>query len=80
IYQLIRGLNKATRFNIVIIIGFLIGNVLYVIIRVKNTLGLIDRTGLMSIINLIPLFLGSYINLIISHYGIIYEIYSYIHQ
>ena len=80
IYQLIKSLNKATRFNIVIIIGFLIGNVLYIIIKVKNTSRLIDRTSLISTINLIPLFLKCYINLIVSHYGIIYKIYSRIHQ
>jgi hypothetical protein len=79
IYQLIRGLNKATRFNIIIIISFLIGNVLCIIIKVKNTSGLIDRTGLISTINLILLFLGSHMNLIISYCGIIYKIYSHIH-
>jgi hypothetical protein len=65
---------------VVVIIAFLMGNVLYTTIRVKDVPRLIRRSGLMSIIILIPLLLGGYMNLIANHCGIRLGSYTRIHR
>jgi hypothetical protein len=62
------------------IIAFLIGNILYITIRVKNISRLTRRSGLIFIIILIPLSLRGYINLIANHCGIRLDFYTRIHR
>jgi hypothetical protein len=61
------------------IIAFLIGNILYIIIKVKNVPGLTRRFKLIFIIILIPLLLKGNINLIANHYKISLDVYARIY-
>jgi hypothetical protein len=60
--------------------AFLIENIFYIIIRVKNIPGLIRRSGLIFTIILIPLSLGGHMNLIANHYGIRLDSYARIYR
>jgi len=54
--------------------------VYYTAIRVHNTVGLIRRSGVISIINLIPLSVGAYMNFLTNAYGIRLGVYGRIHR
>src|SRR5450432_2567218 len=60
--------------------AFLIGNILYITIRVKDIPGLIRRSGLIFIIILMPLLLGGYMNLIANYCGIRLGFYARMHR
>jgi hypothetical protein len=80
IHKLLRGSEKTTGFDVLLIVVFLVGNVLCTTIRVKDIHGLTGRSGLMSIINLMPLSLGGHMNLIASRCGIRLGAYSRTHR
>ncbi|KAI9772408.1 MAG: hypothetical protein M1840_000611 [Geoglossum simile] len=80
VHKYLRGSGKTTRFDVILIIGFLMGNTLCVTIGVRNTSCLIKRTGLMSIINLMPLALGSHMNLVVNRCGLGPESYGRMHR
>ena len=66
-----RGFNRCIgflimRFNIVLVVLFLMGNIIYITIRVKDIASLIERSALLYIINLMPLALEEHINPIAS--------------
>jgi hypothetical protein len=65
---------------VVIIIAFLVGNVLYITIRVKDVPRLTRRSGLISIIILMPLLLEGYMNLIANYCGIRLSSYARMHR
>ncbi|KAI9767639.1 MAG: hypothetical protein M1840_005510 [Geoglossum simile] len=78
VHRYIRG--KTTRFDAVLIVAFLVGNILCTTIGVKDIPSFTRRTGLMSTINLMPLSLGGHLNLVASRCGITFEDYSRIHR
>jgi hypothetical protein len=80
IYKYLKGSEKIIRFNIIMIVAFLMGNILYITIRVKNIPGLTRRSGLISIIILISLSLRSNINLVVNYCGIRLDDYARIHR
>ncbi|XTI90841.1 hypothetical protein V2W45_1241668, partial [Cenococcum geophilum] len=80
IHRYLRGSGKIILFNAVLILAFLVANILYITVRVKDISGLIRRSRLMSTINLTPLSLGAQINLITSRYGIRLSTYAQIHR
>jgi hypothetical protein len=53
-----------------LVILFLIRNIIYITINIKDIVSLIRRFALLYIINLMPLALREYINLIASIFGI----------
>ncbi|KAI9767709.1 MAG: hypothetical protein M1839_004370 [Geoglossum umbratile] len=80
VHRYIRGSGKTTRFDVVLIVAFLVGNVLCTTIGVKDIPSFTRRTGLMSTINLMPLSLGGHLNLIVSKCNITFEDYGRIHR
>jgi hypothetical protein len=80
VHKYLRGSEKTTRFDLGLICVFLVGIVLCTSIRVRDISALARRSGLISIINLIPLSLGSHMNLIASCYGISLGTYGRIHR
>jgi hypothetical protein len=54
------------RFNIILVILFLVRNIIYITIGVKDIISLVKRSTLLYIINLILLALEEYINPIAS--------------
>ena len=54
------------RFNIVLVVLFLMGNIIYITVGVKDIASLIERSALLYIINLMPLALRERINPIAS--------------
>lgn len=75
-----RGSDTTTPFDAVLITGFIVGNILYIIIGAENISGLIGRTRLMATINLMPLALEGHINLIVSYYSFALSSYRRIHR
>ncbi len=73
-------LSEMTRFDLILVVIFILGNILCVTIGIHNSSDLADRTALASTINLIPLFLGGHMNWIISRCGVRFESYSRIHR
>jgi hypothetical protein len=49
-------------FNVILVALFLMGNAIYIIIRVKDIISLVERSTLLYIINLMLLALGECIN------------------
>ncbi|KAI9784310.1 MAG: hypothetical protein M1839_002371 [Geoglossum umbratile] len=80
VHRYIRGSGKTTRFDVVLIVAFLVGNILCTTIGVKDIPSFTRRTGLMSTINLMPLSLGGHLNLVASRCGIAFEDYVRIHR
>jgi hypothetical protein len=71
---------KTTRFEMVLVAAFVVGNVICLTVGVKDVPSLIKRSGLISIINLMPLSLGAHMNLIASYCGISLGAYASIHR
>ncbi|KAI9855644.1 MAG: hypothetical protein M1813_009690 [Trichoglossum hirsutum] len=80
VHQFIRGSDEMTRFDVVLIVVFLIGNILCTTIGVEDISSLTKRAGLMSTINLMPLSLGGHMNFVASRCGIKLESYGRIHR
>ncbi len=76
----LKGSGKTTRFDLALIIAFLVGNVLCTTIQVKDIANLSRRSGLISTITLMPLLLGGHMSLIVSCCGISLRTYSRIHR
>ncbi|KIW79846.1 hypothetical protein Z517_06461 [Fonsecaea pedrosoi CBS 271.37] len=76
----LRGSEKTTRFDLLLTIIFLIGIVCSTTIRVEDTAGLRRRSGVISIINLIPLFGGAHMNFLTNACGIRLDVYRRIHR
>jgi len=73
-------LGEMTRFNLILVVIFILGNILCVTIGIHNFSDLSNRTALASTINLIPLFLGGHMNWVVSRCGISFESYSCVHR
>ncbi|KAG9231343.1 hypothetical protein BJ875DRAFT_383176, partial [Amylocarpus encephaloides] len=86
-YLNIRGSNryigfssKIARFNILLVVLFLVRNVVCLSIKVKDVASLIKRSSLLYIINLVLLALGEHINLVVSFYGVRLSAYTSIYE
>jgi hypothetical protein len=80
IHPFFRGPNKTTRLDVIIVFGFIMGNILCITIKPKNSSDLANRAALASTINLIPLFSGGRMNSIASRCGVRYETLSRMHR
>lgn len=80
IYKYLRGTAKATVSDAILILALLFANALCVGIRVKDRTGLIKRSGLMALANMIPLAFGSRIAFIAYLFGIDSELYRRAHN
>jgi hypothetical protein len=80
VYKYLRGSEEITRFNLGLIYVFLAGIVVCTTVQVKDVSTLRRRSGLMSVINLIPLLLGSRMNLVASYCGISLGTYGRAHR
>jgi hypothetical protein len=76
----IRFSSKTTRFDVFLIVLFLVGNVICFNIRIKDVLNLIKRFSLLCIINLMPLALREHMNLVASFYGIKLNVYANMYE
>ena len=65
-YRYIRGLGQTTRFNIELIIAFVIRNSICFSIKVKNLASFIKHSSIIYTINLILLAFRVYINIVIN--------------
>lgn len=76
----LRGPGKTTWFHLLLLLTFLITNVIALSVGVDDVPEFARRSGLLSVVNLIPLFLGGQINAISSHCGIGLKTYTRIHR
>jgi hypothetical protein len=74
VHKYVRG---STRFDALLIIAFLTGNVFCLI---SDRTRLMQQTGLLSTVNLVPLALGSHMNSVVSCCGLGSEAYNAIHR
>jgi hypothetical protein len=79
-YKYVRGSSTTTRFDLLLIIAFLVGNVLCLTLGMRDRTDLLQRTGLLSTVNILPLALGSRMNLIVSRCGVGFAAYDRIHR
>ena len=80
VHKYLRGSEKTTRFDLALIAVFLVGNMLCTAIRVNNISDLARRSGMLSVINLIPLAPGAHMNLIANSCGVRLDAYGRIHR
>lgn len=79
--KLLRGEGTITRLHSLLILLYVCGNILCVVFRTTSTSQIGARSGLMSLINLIPLCVGGRINLLVASFcGLSYENYSRTHR
>jgi hypothetical protein len=76
----LRFSGKTTRFDVLILVLFLAANVYALKAGVNDTSSFIRRSGLLAVINMVPLFLGGQMNLIASHCGIGLRGYTRMHR
>jgi len=77
----LRRSRKTTRFDVLILLAFLIANTLALTIDIKkDTDRFIKRSGLISVINLMPLFIGGQMNIVASRCGVGLRAYTRIHR
>jgi hypothetical protein len=74
VHKHIRG---TTRYHALLVVALLVGNV---VCLMDDRTKALQRTGLLSIVNLVPLALGSHMNSIVSSCGLGYEAYNAIHR
>jgi len=74
IHKYIRG---TTRYHALLVLALLVGNV---VCLMDDRTKILQRTGLLSIVNLVPLALGSHMNSVVSCCGLGYETYNAIHR
>jgi hypothetical protein len=77
VYKYVGG---TTRYHALLVIALLVGNVLCLTIGTHNRKEIMQRTGLLSTVNLVPLAFGSHMNSIVSCCRLRYEAYSAIHR
>jgi hypothetical protein len=77
VHKYVKG---STRFDALLIIAFLAGNVLCLTLGMHDQAELMQRTGLLSTVNLVPLALGSHMNSVVSRCGLGFEAYHSIHR
>jgi predicted ferric reductase len=72
--------SKTTRFDVLLVVLFLVGNAVCLSIEVKDVTNLTKRSGLLCIINLVPLALGEHMNLVASFCGVRLRAYASMHE
>jgi hypothetical protein len=71
---------RTTRYHALLIIALLGGNAVCLIIGTHSRMEISRRAGLLAIVNLVPLALGSHMNSIVNCCGLGYDAYSAIHR
>jgi hypothetical protein len=80
IHRYLRRPGNVTRLDLLVLSTFLVGNAVCLSINVKGVPEFIERSGLISIINLMPLSPGANMNLIVSLWGIRLPTYAKLHR
>ena len=80
VHRYLRGFEKTTQFDFALIAVFLLGNMVCTVIQVNDVSNLARRSGLLSVINLMPLTAGSHMNLIANSCGIRLGAYRRMHR
>jgi hypothetical protein len=73
-------LSKTARFNILLVVLFLVRNTVCLSVKVKDVASLTKRLGLLCIINLVLLALGEHMNLMANFCGVRLRAYATIHK
>jgi hypothetical protein len=74
VHTYVRG---TTRYHALLVLALLVGNV---ICLMDGRTKMVQRTGLLSIVNLVPLALGSHMNSVVSCCGLEYDAYNATHR
>jgi hypothetical protein len=69
-----------TRFEAIFLLLFLLGNIMCLILYAETIQDIFNRLGSLSLINMVPLFLGGRINIITNLSSLNYRSYAHIHQ
>jgi predicted ferric reductase len=78
IYTRLQG--ATTWFCALLIFFFLAGNAIYLYLSANNREGLLQQTGILTTVNLIPLALGGHMNFIVNMCGLAEEEYNWMHR
>ncbi|EGY20836.1 ferric reductase transmembrane component 3 [Verticillium dahliae VdLs.17] len=80
ICQTIRPFKNITWLHLIVAIAFISTNILTISYGVKDAAGFIRRSGVLSVINMAPLFLGTQMNLIASRCGLSLQSFVAVHR
>jgi hypothetical protein len=80
VHRYVRGSEKATLFDVGLIVAFVVGNVICLALEVKDVASLVKRSGVICTINLVPLALGEHMNMFASWCGLSLGAYARIHE
>ena len=80
VHRYVRGLERATLFDVGLVIAFLVGNVFCLTFGVKNVASLVKCSGVICAINLVPLALGEHMNVVASWCGLSLGAFARIHE
>ncbi|KAH8650328.1 hypothetical protein BGZ60DRAFT_389188 [Tricladium varicosporioides] len=72
--------SRTARFDVLLVVLFLVGNAVCLSVKVKDAASLTKRSGLLCIINLVPLALGEHMNLLASFLGVRLSAYASMHE
>jgi hypothetical protein len=75
----VRG-SRATRFDVGLLVAFIIGNIVCLTVEVKDVASLVKRSGMICTINLVPLALGEHMDVVVSWCGLSLEAYARMHE
>ena len=67
-------------FNILLVVLFLVRNIVYLSVKIKDITSLIKHSGLLYIINLVLLALGEHMNLVANFCGVRLRAYTSIYE
>jgi hypothetical protein len=80
IHRYVRGPERATLFDVGLVVAFVVGNVICLTLEVKDVAGLVKRSGVICTINLVPLALGGHMNMVASWCGLSLGAFARIHE
>jgi len=80
VYPSIHHRISTTRFELLLIVTFLAGNIVSISVGITNISELIARSAKLFTVNLMPLSLGAHMNLIVNDYGISLPNYTRMHR
>jgi hypothetical protein len=80
IHRYVRSSERATLFDVSLVVAFVVVNVVCLTLGVKDVASLVKRSGVICTINLVPLALGEHMNMVTSWCGLSLGAYARMHE
>lgn len=80
LYPQIHRYIRASWSDLAILLIFIVANTIATAINVRNVAGFVKRIGLISVVNIVPQFLGGRLNIVLNQCGIGLKAYTRMHR